>query len=77
MPGNNELANYTVKMENNASGDPVYVGKTARGNASSLGVWQIQKITYDGNGGVTDVQWPSKSDKFDFVWDDRTSYTYT
>jgi len=52
-----------------------YVGKAARGSATSAEVWSIQKISVSGN--VTTIAWPSKSDRFEFVWDDRATYTYS
>jgi hypothetical protein len=47
----------------------------------SAPVWQIAKLTYDGNNNVTRIQWPLNDDglasnQYEFVADDRTSYTY-
>ena len=52
------------------------------GAASSAPVWQIAKLTYDGNNNVTQIQWPQNSsglasNAYEFVYDDRTSYTYS
>jgi len=67
----------TQKIENNASGQPIYVGKAVPGSATSSAVWQIQKITYDGSGFLTDVQWGGGSSNFDQVWDDRAAGSYS
>jgi len=66
----------TQKIENNSSSQPVYIGKALPGTEVGSAGWQIQKITYSG-GVVTDVQWASGTSKFDKVWDDRASYSYS
>lgn len=79
VDGNNNLKvsqdNYTVKIEYSGS-NPIYIGKTIPGNASSVATWQIQKLTYSGSN-VTDVQWASGSLNFTHIWDSRTGYTYS
>lgn len=51
------------------------------GSATSAPVWQIAKLTYDGNNNVTQIQWPLNdsglaSNAYEFIYDSRTSYTY-
>jgi hypothetical protein len=51
------------------------------GSATSAPVWQIAKLTYDGNNNVTLIQWPLNGDgiasnRYEFVVDDRATYTF-
>ena len=69
--------NWTVKIEYDASCNPLYIGYATRGSPTSELVWQIRKVTVDANGNVTDIQWPEKSDRFEFEWDERASYTFS
>jgi hypothetical protein len=51
------------------------------GSPTSIAVWQIAKLTYDGNNNITMIQWPLNDDglasnAYEFIYDDRTSYTY-
>ena len=51
------------------------------GSSTSIPVWQIAKLTYDGNNNVTLIQWPLNSsglasNAYEFAVDLRTSYTY-
>lgn len=69
----------------------IYKGFARPGSATSEPVWQIAFLTYDGSGNVLSVQWPlqktdpftigsanlsTASNDYEFIWDDRTSYTY-
>jgi len=68
---------FTQALENNANGQPVYIGKTTPGRGKDEAYWQIQKITYDANNYVTDIQWADGTAEFTKVWDDRDGYTYS
>ncbi len=55
----------------------IYKGFARPGSGTDAPVWQIAKLTYDGNNNVTMVQWPKNSSGavtnfYEFVWDDRT-----
>jgi hypothetical protein len=58
----------------------IYKGYARPGTATSAAGWQIAKITYSGSN-VTQIDWPESggipSSEFNFVWDDRASYTYS
>lgn len=56
---------------------PVYIGLAALGSAKSAAVWQIRKLTYDGSGNPTDVQYANGAQAFDAIWDNRTSLSYS
>lgn len=66
---------------NDGNGNPTYLGRAKIGTATSADSWQIRKITYDGNQGVTAIQWAESggiaSSDFIFIWDDVLTYTYS
>ena len=70
------------RAQNDANGNPIYVGRAIRGTLVSQDKWQIQFITYDANDAVTSITWPQNSllnasSEYEFVWDDRAAYTYS
>lgn len=65
------------RMENDASGNPIYVGYARPGTATSAALWFITKQTYDGNNAVTRQQFPSDVPAFAYIWDNRASLTYS
>lgn len=66
---------YTQAIENNSSGQPIYLGLAAPGTAKSASGWLIKKITYSNNV-PTDVQFAESENTFDKTWDDRGGYSY-
>ncbi len=69
----------------------IYKGFAKPGASTALPIWQIAKLTYDGNNNVTMIQWPLRkldntdaasvntsaaSNDYEFCWTLRTSYTY-
>ncbi len=59
----------------------VYVGFAKPGSLTSAPVWKIFFIEYSGTVPIS-ITWPTGSDggaskDYVFIWDDRTSYTYT
>ena len=67
---------FTQKFENNANGQPVYVGQARPGTATSADTWSICAFTYDSKGAVTDIKWADSTADFIKQWDDRATYTY-
>ncbi|MFO7881212.1 MAG: hypothetical protein R6U52_01580 [Kosmotogaceae bacterium] len=70
-----------IRAVNDANGNPTYLGRAKAGTLTSESKWQIRKITYDANQGVTAVEWPESggiaSPDFIFEWDDVLTYTYS
>ena len=64
-------------FENNANGQPVYIGYAEAGTAKTAPKWQIRKITYDANNFITDIQFASGTANFDKIWNSRDTYTYS
>ena len=61
--------------------DPVgatvaYVGKAIAGTLSSAASWQVKKLVFAADGGVTTTVADGDLN-FDNVWDDRASLTYS
>lgn len=59
----------------------IYKGFARPGADTSAPVWQIAKLTYDGNNNITMIQWPRNdtgavTNFYEFTWDDRTSYDW-
>jgi len=74
---NNPL--LTRKMENNSSGQPVYIGEAWPGTATSAIGWRIKKMEYDNGDSMppTGEVWASGTPDFDKEWDERDSYLYS
>ena len=54
-----------------------YIGKSAAGSVAADETWQITKLIYDANQNITQVLYASGNKKFDKVWNDRASYSYS
>lgn len=64
-----------TRLENNVSGQVIFVGKTLTANAdTSKNIWWIRKFSYDVNGFIEYIQLPNAGDGFLYSWDDRDSY---
>jgi hypothetical protein len=62
--------------------DLIYKGIARPGTLTSLSAWQIALLTYDGSHNLLSITWPqdpngNASSNFEFIWDDRASYTYS
>lgn len=60
----------------------IYAGWARPGALTSAAVWQISKLAYDGAGNILSITWPENeygeaSNEYQFIWDDRASYTYS
>lgn len=53
-----------------------FVGIAEPGTTKAQALWAIFKLTYSGSN-VTEVRWANATRKFDKVWDDRATYTYS
>jgi hypothetical protein len=60
----------------------IYTGFARPGAATSAAVWQISKHAYDGNNNLISTTWPQNtlgkaSSEYEFIYDNRASYTYS
>jgi len=66
---------------NDANGNPTYLGRAKAGTLNGEEKWQIRKITYDVNQGITAIEWPQISGlataNFSFSWTDVLLYVYS
>ena len=67
----------TVINDYQGGNSPIYVGQAKPGLATSSAVWRICKLTYNVNGGVTNVQWSPLATNFGDIWDNRVSLVYS
>jgi hypothetical protein len=77
-----ENTEVSLKAINDTSGNPVFLGRAKIDVVSSEDKWQIRKITYDSNQGVTDVDWPEdiegiSSSDYSFTWSTVSLLTIT
>lgn len=68
---------FTTAKSKDANGNDEYIGLALPGSSKASAKWQIKKITYDGAGFITDIQFAKGSADFGFVWNDRTGYGYS
>ncbi len=71
-----------IRAQNDASGNALYIGRAKPGTLDADDSWQISFHAYDANNALTSQTWPQNdesnaSSDFEFVWDDRVSYTYS
>jgi hypothetical protein len=59
-----------------SSPEAMYEGWAAPGSATSDAIWAIRKHTYSGTHVVLS-EWADGDSKFDNVWDDRTTLSYS
>lgn len=74
-------ADEAFRGEYDGNDNLIYKGVARPGADTSLLVWQIAKLIYDGNDNLLSVTWPLNpqgvaSSEYEFSWDDRATYTY-
>ena len=59
---------WEKRMQNDANGNPIYVGYTREAAASTAdAVWFIVNITYDGNNSPTYYKLPNAGVNFEYI----------
>jgi len=71
-----------ILCENDADGNPIYIGRAKVGSVTNKAVWQISFHTYDTNGSLLSKTWPENSiggnsTEYEFIWNDRASYIFS
>lgn len=69
--------NNTMKFDYDGSGNMIYTGWAQTGTASSDPNWRIMQQTFNGTNQMTDIKWPNGSTSYNFIWDSRSSYSYS
>ncbi len=65
----------TVTYIDEASASLTYIGTAKLGATTSSAVWQIRRIQKSST--VTAIQYADGDRRFNNIWDDRTSLSYT
>jgi len=66
---------YESRMENDANGNPIYIGYAQEPNlGTAVEKWFIVKVTYDANQSPTRYRLPDSGVGFKYAWDDRATY---
>jgi hypothetical protein len=66
---------YETRMINDSNGNVLYIGMAqGPGADTSLPIWYVFKLNYDGNGYINYKQLPNDGKKFGYIWDNVTTY---
>lgn len=73
--------NEAFQGEYDGNDNLIYAGYALIGTSTAVAKWQLFKMTYDGNDNLLNITWPindqgAVSSDYEFVWDDRGTYTY-
>jgi len=71
-----------IRAQNDASGNVLYLGRAKVGADESDAVWQISFHAWDATEALTSRTWPENDEsnasaEYEFVWDDRATYTFS
>lgn len=73
---NENPINYSpTKLIDEVSDSEYYIGISDNGNTKSASTWEIQKCIKTGT--IWEFLYPDGDQGFSYVWNDRTSYTYS
>jgi len=71
------LEDLQYKLDYSGGANPIYIGQSYPGAATSTATWQIKKLTYDGNGNVTVVAFAGGTPDANQIWDNRATLSYS
>lgn len=69
--------NFQLRFDYDGNGNQIYIGWAVTTYLSSDTVWRIMKQTFNGANQVTQIQWANGDPAFNYIWDNRTTYTYS
>lgn len=77
-----ENTEVSLVVINDTDGNPIFLGRAKVGESLTDNKWQIRKITYDTDGGVTRVQWAENADSiannnYEFIWSTTSTLSIT
>ena len=67
---------YLTKLSYDADSNIEYVGAAKSGTLVSTAAWKIMKFGYTNNN-LSEVTYPSGLATYDYIWNNRTTYTYS
>lgn len=59
------------------NGNTIYVGNAQPGTATSATGWRVKQLNYNGSNQITSIRYPNGSPAYNFIWDSRTTYTFS
>jgi len=68
---------FTIAAEYDGNSLLLYFADALPGTATSSPLWRIRKLLYDGNGNFTRLIWPNGDTTNNYVWDIRSTYSYS
>lgn len=77
-----ENSEVSIRAQNDANGNILYLGRAKAGTATTATKWQISFHAWDANNALTSRTWPQNdesnaSTEYEFAWDSRAGYTYS
>jgi hypothetical protein len=73
----NSLSPNITELDYVSGLNPIYIGTAAPGSLTSTAVWQIKKLTYDGNNNPTVILAANGTTEFNQIWDNRAALSYS
>jgi len=67
----------SVRLDYDSDGLLIFRGRAASGRLSSEAKWQIQQFSYDSSSLLISILWANGSGKFNQIWDNRASLSYS
>lgn len=71
------MSPMVTKLDYDGGANPIYIGVANPGSATSSAVWQIKKLTWDGNNNPTSILAANGTTEYNQIWDNRVSLTYS
>lgn len=65
------------RLDYDQNGTLLYIGVANPGSLESEPVWRISKLTYNQQNNLNMILWAHGTMRFDNVWDDRASFSYS
>lgn len=72
-----DIGGHTLLCDYVGGTNPIYIGITVAGHATSEPTWQIRKVAYDGNNNITSILYSNGSQAFNAIWDNRVGLSYS
>lgn len=70
-------AGYTQAIAYDTNGNAIYQGWAVPSTADkTAAVWRICRLTVDGSGRTTDIEWANGFESFVNIWNNRAALTY-
>lgn len=75
LPVKDETRIYEERRSYNSDNQVEYIGEAEPGSEDTRPVWRIHKRTYS-NKRLTKISWAGYNEKFNKIWNNRSSYNY-